>query len=391
MRSACGSGTPAVSAGETADVDIEEVESIASLLRVSVDRFGVDPQREPDRAVAIVADLAARPGQSSVPALTALRSTLNIAAARSGAITARRRAECLAEATAAGVEPDTAASILDVVIATAPIPHALATPETVLAPPPGTAPAPIATPDVGPRRTPLFVGIGIVAAIAVVGLVIALQGGGESDPDATTVTTPATAPTASPAEPTPTAVSSEAAPDSQPVEDTPGTTPIPTDVQPENSIVDESIVTTETTVASPETTVVVADFAPTRDGGFVVTREWRISDGEITTTILLENPGNEPIAGLHREFPPPAPDADPATVVWLPTPTSLIATTAVFGQVVLDPGQTFEITYRSPTSASNPTAQDVLGWYEAWRLQAEGLNAVLGTSAEFAPPEIRSE
>lgn len=64
---------------------------------------------------------------------------------------------------------------------------------------------------------------------------------------------------------------------------------------------------------------------------------------------------------------------------------------AVFGQVALDPGETFEITYRSATSATDPTTQDVLDWYEAWRPQAEGLNAVLGTSAELTAPEIRTE
>ena len=355
------------------EIDTERDESVASLLREAVDRFRVDPRREPDRAVAIVADLAARPGQSSMPTIPALRTTLRIAAVSGAGLTTRPRAECLAEATAAGVEPATAGHILDVLLAIPPGTEPIADPSTddAVAGAPGNS--------AGSRRNALLIGFGAIALLAI-GLLIVL---GRSEPEPSATTTPA----AQTADPTPTAVVSEIIPETDADENQSSSQPAVTGsstVTAEPSVVDEP----PATVAEPS--VLVAEFAPARDGGFLVSREWRVSNGEITTTVVLENPGDQPISGVHREFPPPAPGADPATAVWQPPPSNLIATTAVFGQVSLAPGERFEITYRSPTSATDPTTQDVLDWYEAWRPQAEGLNSVLGTNAELPAPEIQT-
>ena len=132
----------------------------------------------------------------------------------------------------------------------------------------------------------------------------------------------------------------------------------------------------------------IAEFAPVPDGRFVVTRTWRVEDEEFTATVLLENPGTTTITGLHREFPPPVAGATADAAVWEPQPTSLVATIAVFSQITLEPGETFSISYRVAATATDLTEESVLAWYDAWRPEAEALNAVLGESGDFPAPQV---
>ncbi len=350
-----------------------------ALVRVAVERFGVDPASEPNRTIAIVADLAAQPGQSSAPLIQTLRTTLDIAAATGGAVAEDRRSRCLEHAVAAGVDAELAAGVFEIIV-------------TENAPP--APPPPVPEPTAEPVGRP-GVRLGAIAAGAVIAVAIAVVGVGavlalRSDPDSAAPET-----TTAPAVVT-SQVGTVVPPDVNPLEPTDTT---PTDAAPADTVASDTAPPDSVTNSSepeaelePEPDLVsgalVAEFAPVADGRFVVTRTWRVDGEEITATVLLANPGTTTITGLHREFPPPAPDVSAETAVWEPEPTSLVATIAVFAQITLEPGETFSISYRVATTATDLTAASLLEWYNAWRPEAEALNAVLGESGDFPAPLI---
>ena len=334
----------------------EAEQTVASALQAAIDAHGVDPRIQPDRAVAITADLLASPGSRTSESINHLRLILRTLADWDavGPLPYATVADAADRADLAPPAPKLTAEVLEVCGA------ALASePSQELGN--GTAE------NAGRRR---WIAASVVALTAVVATILWIGSGSDDDTVSPMSSEPADDPTPD-----------EAPADGADEEAQPATT--------------EPATTTETD-PSPTTTGFLATFAPVRAGAFVVERGWRVTPDqtEFIGLVILRGPGGGAAAGNHRELPPTAIAQEENDVVWAgsPSPTAVFTTTAVFNGIALGAGEQVEIEYRIALDDTlEITNQTLIEWFEDWLPDAELVRSALGESDSILEPVISIE
>lgn len=292
------------------------------------EELGVDLLAEPQRAVAVVADLVGDPTRSSAAEVAALHGILT-ELSTSGA---RRGAEV-----AVGWRSTLEAH------------HDNATLDRVWHPVSAALELRVAKPAGRPRWL-LPAGGAAAAAVLVAGVLLL-------------------GPVIDRAAPSP-----EATPEGDGRETTPGddhTTPDPTE-----------------DVASQQR--LFAYFAPVREGDFDIERGWTITEGgDFIGLVRITVPDGGGATGLHREVVPPDVLAGGVTPTWEPRPASVVGPVASFPNIQLRGDQVLELRYVVPLPdgvlVDDPT---LLVWYETWAEVAAEYRPVFGDTEPLVQPDI---
>ncbi len=308
--------------------------------------YQVRPLEEPARATSLVADLLADPSISTADSILALRRTLHEAAqaADPTALTAASLAERVAANCRAPVAVigSTASSVLSAL--------EIAEPEGFVT---QVRTREQIAPPVAPKRDRRYLKVAAVAltaaALAAVIIVVGLNVISSTTEPNDTAANDTTTPTTDVADDVDQLVN-----DADGVDEVdPTADETPTDSEPEPTAIPTGF---------------TVSFAEAEEGVFIVDRGWRIvpSQDELIGIVRLTAPANAPASGLHAEVVPPLPGATITSITWSPEPATVINRVARFN-VTVNPGEAFEIEFRSPITPDNDlTEADLSALVDPW-------------------------